>query len=172
MSDRLSLPFVRSGRRHPRRVAALCATLLLALLGACSDAGPVAPAQPPAADAQLVELAALVNQHRQSVGCGPLALHRETVVVSQGHSDDMVNRRFFAHVNPDGESPFDRLHGAGIDYRRAGENLAIGYPTAQAVFDGWLNSPGHRANLEKCSYTHHGLGLSENRWTHMFLSPS
>lgn len=162
-----------SGRRGPfSRFRSVLGTAALLVGAACSDgAGPIGIEEPAGGDAQLHELVALVNQHRQTIGCGPLALHAGTASVSQEHSEDMVTRNFFGHVNPDGESPFDRLREAGISYRMAGENLASGYPTAQAAFDGWLRSSGHRANLENCSYTHQGLGLRENRWTHMFLAP-
>lgn len=115
----------------------------------------------------------LVNDHRsKNTSCESLReytpLHRN----AQNHSNDMLNRNFFNHNNPDGKSPFDRMRDDGIAYDRAGENIASGQRTAQAVLDAWLNSPGHRANIENCQYTHNGIGLaiSENRylWTHVF----
>jgi uncharacterized protein YkwD len=85
----------------------------------------------------------------QAAGCGPLLWHDGTAEVARAHSADMVARDFFAHQNPDGESPFDRLREAGIEWSGgAGENIAWGYPTAAAVLAGWLGSPGHRAKLE------------------------
>lgn len=70
----------------------------------------------------------------------------------------MQQREFFDHTNPDGDSPFDRLATAGITYSTAGENIAYGYQTAEAVVAAWLDSPGHRANIERESFTHHGIG--------------
>jgi len=118
------------------------------------------------------EFVTLVNAHRQSVGCEALAWHAPAAQVAQEHSEDMVARGYFDHTNPDGQSPFDRLHAAGIFFRLAGENIAAGYQTAGAVLDGWLNSPGHRANIENCEFTHHGLGLAASHWTHVFLTPN
>ncbi len=58
-----------------------------------------------------------------------------------------------------------------MTYRLAGENIAAGYQTPSAVLEGWLGSPGHRANIENCGFTHHGVGLNESHWTHMFITP-
>lgn len=113
----------------------------------------------------------LMNAHRVEVGCAPLTWNSFVAEVAQAHSVDMVERGFFAHENPDGLSPFERMTAAGIDYSRAAENIAWGYPTGAAVLDGWLSSPGHRANLENCSLTEHGVGLYETRWTHLFRTP-
>ena len=60
----------------------------------------------------------------------------------------------------------------GISYRTAGENIAKGYQSPEAVVRGWMNSPGHRANILNSSYTHIGVGYvaSGNYWTQMFIS--
>ena len=112
-----------------------------------------------------------MNDHRQSFGCPRLVWNHDVASVAQAHSDDMVERDFFDHTNPDGESPFDRLQEAGISYSGAAENIAWGYETAEAVLNGWLNSPGHKANIENCSLTEHGVGLYQSRWTHLFIKP-
>lgn len=122
-------------------------------------------------DPNVEQFVSLMNDHRASVGCGPLEWNSSVAEVAQGHSRDMVQRDFFDHDNPDGASPFDRLRAAGISYSRAAENIAWGYSSAEAVLDGWINSPGHRANLENCSLTQHGVGLLETRWTHLFITP-
>jgi uncharacterized protein YkwD len=83
----------------------------------------------------------------------------------------MVRRGFFSHTNPDGDSPEDRLESAGVQWSRWAENIAAGQPTGEAVLDGWLGSPGHRANLENCLLTEHGVGLVDRHWTHVFMSP-
>lgn len=117
------------------------------------------------------EFVRLVNNHRTSnAGCTALENHGPLTTVARNHSQDMNNRNFFAHDNPDGLSPFDRMSNAGITYSSAGENIARGYSTADAVLTGWLNSSGHRRNIENCNYTHHGIGHVEdgNYWTHVF----
>jgi uncharacterized protein YkwD len=140
--------------------------VLVSSTAACSD-----DALGPDFDPEVEAFVDMANAHRRSVGCEDLAWNAEVAAVAQAHSVDMVQRDFFAHDNPDGESPFDRLTNAGISYSRAAENIAWGYGTAAAVLDGWLNSSGHRANLENCSLTQAGLGLLETRWTHLFMNP-
>lgn len=125
----------------------------------------------PEIDSDVGQFVLLMNEHRASVGCGPLQWNLAVAFVAENHSEDMVLRSFFAHTNPDGASPFDRLQAAGIDYSGAAENIASGYPTAEAVLAGWLGSPGHRTNIENCSLTEHGVGLVESRWTHLFIRP-
>lgn len=150
--------------------------LIAIVLAACGsdDANPFDPgihANPPdATSAEIVTLVDLVNEHRVSEGCEPLSWHGGLAQVADEHSTDMRDRDFFSHTNPDGESPFDRMHGAGLEWSgAAGENIAWGTGSGQAAFEMWINSPGHRANIENCSYTHHGVGLVDTRWTHLFV---
>jgi uncharacterized protein YkwD len=117
------------------------------------------------------EFEILVNQHRSSIGCPPLLIDSKVSEVAVGHSRDMLNRNYFAHTNPDGESPFDRLTSADIAYSRAAENIAAGQTSARQVLNDWLNSSGHRTNIENCAYTHHGIGRVDNYWTHVFVTP-
>jgi uncharacterized protein YkwD len=114
---------------------------------------------------------ALLNDHRAGVGCPALEWNDAVAAVAEAHSDDMVARSFFSHTNPDGLSPFQRLSDAGVAYSAAAENIAYGYPTASAVLSGWLNSSGHRSNIENCTLTEHGVGLRDTHWTHMFIRP-
>ncbi|MHC4481618.1 MAG: CAP domain-containing protein, partial [Planctomycetota bacterium] len=102
-----------------------------------------------------------MNAHRESAGCSSLAWHNATGDVAQAHSQDMVDRNFFSHTNPDGESPFDRLAEAGVEWQgMAGENIALTQGGASSALSLWLSSSGHRANIELCAYTHHGVGLA------------
>ncbi|MEJ2548431.1 MAG: CAP domain-containing protein [Gemmatimonadota bacterium] len=124
----------------------------------------------PAASAEVITLVDLVNAHRLSEGCAALTWHAGAASVAEAHSTDMRDRDFFAHTNPDGKSPFDRLRDAGVDWSgAAGENIAWGTSSGQTAFELWINSSGHRANIENCSFTHHGVGLVDARWTHLFL---
>ncbi len=150
--------------------------LLCTLATACSgdDGTPFDPGisgnPPPTTDAEVVQLVDLVNDHRSGERCGPLAWHTGAAAVALAHSTDMRDRDFFSHTNPDGESPFDRMTAAGINWSGiAGENIAWGTGSGDVAFDMWINSAGHRANIENCSYTHHGVGLVDGRWTHLFL---
>ena len=147
----------------------LALTVFSFLLAACSDTGGLGPG--PAVDAEVTRFVELMNYHRASVNCPELSWNREVAAVAQGHSQDMVDRAFFSHINPDGASPFDRLTAASISYSRAAENIAWGHPTAEAVLNAWLESAGHRANIENCQLRQHGVGLRDQRWTHVFITP-
>ncbi len=155
-------------RIRPALAGLLAGIALVA--GSCESA-----ANPLGADLELrgtlEEFVDLLNTHRRGLGCPALVWHPATADVAQAHSEDMVARSYFSHTNPDGLSPFDRLAAAGIAYRLAGENIAAGYQAPSAVLEGWLGSPGHRANIENCGFTSHGIGLEDSHWTHMFITP-
>ena len=73
---------------------------------------------------------------------------------------DMGTRDYFDHYTPEGLGPGDRIDQAGYEGSAWGENIAWGYPTPEAVVAGWMNSPGHRANILRDEYTHLGVGIS------------
>ena len=88
----------------------------------------------------------------------------------------MIDRNFFAHNTPDGQTPFDRMKAAGITYSSAGENIAAGQSSPQNVMDSWMNSPGHRANILDPDFTEMGIGYFYNPagtygtyWVQMFI---
>ncbi|HEX3026333.1 MAG TPA: CAP domain-containing protein, partial [Clostridia bacterium] len=62
----------------------------------------------------------------------------------------------------------------GIRFSAAGENIAMGQPTPQAVMTAWMNSPGHRSNILSATYNQIGVGVAKNSrgqlyWTQMFI---
>ena len=83
----------------------------------------------------------------------------------------MHDKHYFDHNSPTYGSPFDMLTAFGVNYRAAGENIAMGYGTPQAVVDGWMNSPGHRANILNANFTQIGVGYvaDGNYWTQLFI---
>jgi uncharacterized protein YkwD len=119
---------------------------------------------------------ALVNQERANNGSlPPLSSNTAMAQVAYDHSWDMRYRNFFAHTNPGGADPFDRMAAAGIGYSNAGENIAMGYATPADVMTGWMNSSGHRANILNVNYTEIGIGVREGPggpwWTQLFRKP-
>ncbi|MGM9550924.1 MAG: stalk domain-containing protein, partial [Clostridia bacterium] len=102
----------------------------------------------------------LVNKFRTEVGLTPLEWDDALADVARMHSEDMVERGFFDHYNPDGYSPFDRMEKYGISYMSAGENIAAGQTTAESVMNSWMNSPGHYANIMNTSYKKMGVGIA------------
>jgi hypothetical protein len=70
----------------------------------------------------------LVNRERADRGLPRLVVQPELQRAAQRQSEDMGARRFFAHVNPDGLTPTDRIRAAGYPARSwTGENLYAGY---------------------------------------------
>lgn len=117
------------------------------------------------------EVIRLVNEIRGENGLKALTYDWELARVARYKSQDMKDNRYFSHTSPVYGTPFQMIRNFGISYRSAGENIAKGYATPQAVVNGWMNSSGHRANILNASYTHIGVGYvsSGNYWTQMFI---
>ncbi len=120
------------------------------------------------------EILKLVNAERAKNGLKALELDWQVSRVSQYKSDDMANNNYFSHQSPTYGSPFDMLKQFNIKYRSAGENIAKGQKTAQAVMTAWMNSSGHRANILGQGYTHLGVGYTVKNgttyWVQQFVS--
>lgn len=100
----------------------------------------------------------LMNADRAVNGLPALKLNTKLTVLARDYGQDMINRNFFSHYNPEGQSPFDRMSQYGISYRYAGENLAINR-SVDAAEQAFMNSPGHRANILNANYTEVGIGV-------------
>lgn len=118
------------------------------------------------------EVVRLVNQARAQNGLAALTLNWELSRVARYKSQDMVDRQYFSHTSPTYGTPFQMIKAFGLTYRSAGENIAYGQSTPQRVFDTWMNSSGHRANILNPSYTQIGVGYvaTGHYWTQMFIS--
>ncbi|USX51474.1 CAP domain-containing protein [Lentzea sp. HUAS12] len=129
------------------------------------------PTQTQAPTGQTPEQAvlALVNDARAAAGCKALVIDDRVTTAAQAHSTDMANKNYFSHTSQDGRTFDVRMKEAGYP-RPGGENIAKGYANAQAVVKGWMNSTGHRENIENCSFTTMGVGLDTrgNYWTQNF----
>lgn len=117
------------------------------------------------------EVIRLVNEIRQQNGLRPLAANWELSRVARYKSQDMRDNGYFSHNSPTYGTPFQMLSAFGLSYRTAGENIAKGYASPQAVVNGWMNSSGHRANILNASYTQIGVGYVSrgNYWTQLFI---
>jgi len=120
----------------------------------------------------------LINEDRrqhpeESRHARPLRWHEQVAEVAKRHSLDMLCREFMAHVNPDGQTPFDRLRTARILFLCAGENVAI--MTAQGgmasirtsleqIQRGFMsespNQQNHRGDILNPAFTHIGIGIA------------
>lgn len=117
------------------------------------------------------EVVRLVNEIRQQNGLKPLTENWELSRVARYKSQDMRDQGYFSHTSPTYGTPFQMIKAFGLSFRSAGENIAKGYATPQAVVNGWMNSSGHRANILNASYTQIGVGYvaQGNYWTQMFI---
>lgn len=119
------------------------------------------------------EVVDLTNRERARAGLRPLVVDPVLTTAAQAHSADMVARAFYSHTSPEGSRPWDRAAAAGSTRRSIGENIACGQRSPAEVVEGWMNSPGHRANILKPDFTHIGIGFAGGGpvgtyWTQLF----
>lgn len=120
-------------------------------------ARPLTPAELARTASEVVDL---TNRERTRQGLPPLAVDPRLTTAAQAHSADMIARAFYAHTAPDGSRPWDRAAAAGATRRSIGENIACGQRSPAEVVEGWMNSPGHRANILTPDFTHIGIGFA------------
>ena len=100
-----------------------------------------------------------LNQTRQSAGLQPLAENQKLDQVAQMKAQNMVQDNYFNHTSPSGVTPWFWFLQAGYKYKYAGENLAIGFYDSEEVYQAWLNSPEHKANIVNPNYTEVGTAV-------------
>lgn len=116
----------------------------------------------------------LVNQQRANNGLQALKANWEVCRVARYKSQDMIDKKYFAHQSPTYGSPFNMMESFGIKFSAAGENIAYGQRTPQEVMNSWMNSPGHRSNILNPTYNQIGVGVAKASngtyyWTQMFI---
>ncbi len=116
----------------------------------------------------------IVNKERESIGLVPLSMTKGLQDAVHIRAEELVRK--FSHTRPGGKDCFTVLDEVGSDiFNAVGENIAAGYMFPETVMNGWMNSPGHRANILSGAYTHIGVGYTYNGsaqykyyWTQMF----
>lgn len=116
-------------------------------------------------------IAELVNEERAKAGLSPLTLQKNISAAAQVRA--VETETSFSHTRPNGTNFSTALKEAGVSYRGSGENIAWGQKTPEQVMQGWMNSPGHRANILNAKYTSIGVGYYQNTrgvnyWTQLF----
>jgi uncharacterized protein YkwD len=109
------------------------------------------------------EILCLLNVERARRGLVPLRPQPLLELASQRHSDDMVRRRYYEHETPDGVDPQMRMSAVGYAPAWTGENLYTGTGTEATpvrALKGWMESPGHRANILRPEFTEVGVGIA------------
>jgi len=146
-----------------------------------TPAAPAAPAKPaPAAPAALgsyeQQVVDLVNKERAAAGLPALKVNTKLAAVAEKKAEDLRDNHYFDHQSPVYGSPFDMMKQFGISYTAAGENIAKGQRTPAEVMKGWMNSPGHRANILNPNFTEIGVGYVTDSngttyWVQHFIRP-
>jgi uncharacterized protein YkwD len=147
----------------PRLVSlATLLLMLLALLAGCSTSTTTNDATPLPEEEKIF---ALVNEARVSDGLSPLVRVDTLDALALEHSQDMAKTGILSHDGFDARADsIERSLGSSC----VGENVAMGYESAKAFVDGWLNSSGHRANIMNPSYRRTGIGYYKSYATQIF----
>lgn len=111
-----------------------------------------------AASLSASEVATLTNKERTKRGLKALTVNGQLQAMAEAKAADILTQQYFEHVSPDGKTLVDLAKEAGYGYTLVGENLALGnFGSSAAVVKGWMNSPGHRANILKGKFTEIGI---------------
>lgn len=100
----------------------------------------------------------LTNNFRAQNGLSPLEFDAQLATAAQTHTENMAFQDFFSHTGLDGSDVGDRVTNTGYNYFTVGENIGAGYQTPEAVVQGWIESPGHRANMLNPDFQEIGVG--------------
>ncbi|WP_060207158.1 S-layer homology domain-containing protein [Sporosarcina koreensis] len=135
------------------------------------------PEPPPSQmdDAQAAQTINLVNNERQQQNLAALKQDKALSAIAQAKAEDMAQKNYFAHNSPTYGSVGNMLDHFKYDWTAYGENIAKGYTTAKTVVQGWMDSPGHRANILQSRFTNIGIGYATDQngttyWVHIFAT--
>ncbi len=112
-----------------------------------------------ASDVSIDQLLVLTNQKRQENGLPPLTLDEKLNQAAAGKGSDMLSKGYWAHISPDGTSPWVFIRNAGYNYTFAGENLARGYTNSSDVVNAWMASDSHKQNILSGNYANVGFAV-------------
>ena len=107
----------------------------------------------------------IVNIERTKENLSALAFNTRLSAIAEGKAVDMINKQYFAHVSPDGTDVAKLAEIYGYKYVYLGENLAMGdFVSSSDVMNGWMNSPGHRANILNKNYSEVGISAIQGNY--------
>jgi uncharacterized protein YkwD len=99
---------------------------------------------------------------QQFQAAAPLRWNAALTRAALAHSSDMAAHRYFSHQEKNGSVVDDRASRAGYAWTRIGENIAAGQKSVAEAVDGWLDSPGHCANIMNPGFDEMGLAYAVN----------
>jgi uncharacterized protein YkwD len=111
------------------------------------------------------DLLASTNQKRQENNLGPLQMNDQLSVAAAQKAEHMFANNYWAHIAPDGTTPWFFIKNSGYEYLYAGENLARGFTTSTDVVNAWMDSPTHRENMLSKNYNEIGFAIREGSLT-------
>jgi uncharacterized protein YkwD len=102
-----------------------------------------------------LQLADLINEHRVSLGLNPLQLINHVSYKSEEHNAYMIARKVVNHdLFPQRSENIIEVLGAV----KVNENVAYNFVSSSSALNAWLNSPGHKENIEG-NFTHFGISI-------------
>ncbi len=105
-------------------------------------------------------LVQLTNQDRAQNNLNALSTNSKLITAASMKANDMSTYGYFAHVSPQGITPWHWFKKAGYTFLHAGENLAVNFSSSHDVEVAWMNSPGHRANILGQNFKEIGIATS------------
>ncbi len=99
------------------------------------------------------------NAQRLALGLPELKISAKLTQAARNKAIYMFSHNFWAHIAPDGTTPWQFMLKAGYNYLYAGENLAKGFHDTNHMVQAWMNSPTHRANIVSTKYKDIGVAV-------------
>jgi len=109
------------------------------------------------ADITSANLLAFTNTMREQDKKPTLSYNEKLAHAAEMKAQDMFAQQYWSHNAPDGSRPWKWLSVVEYSYTEAGENLARGFDSAEAIVNAWMNSPSHRENVLKPVYSEVGF---------------
>lgn len=110
----------------------------------------------------------MINEEREAAGVEPLEIYSPIHKTAQIKAEDLYETGVFDHYSDNLGMFYDQYTDAGITYAGGGENIAQGYSNVEAAMKGWMQSPGHKANILNENWTHVGIGYYKGNWVQQF----
>lgn len=113
----------------------------------------------------------LVNEERAKAGLSALSIDNNITSAALTRAKEI--EKSFSHTRPNGSNFSSALTENNVKFLGSGENIAYGQTSPEQVMKGWMNSPGHRANILNPKFTKIGVGYYKNSkgisyWTQLF----
>ncbi len=103
----------------------------------------------------------LTNKERNAGGLSTLVNNPKLASAALAKANDMLEKGYWDHFGPNGETPWQFIRASGYVYVYAGENLAKGFRTSEGVVEAWMASPTHRDNIMSRNYRDIGIAVVE-----------